>query len=285
MTDVRERTQRRRDALLGDTAARDYSDKLSNFNAYAQPELRELIRGLDLKSGMHVLDAGCGSGEALSWLLGEVSPSGRVVGIDLAAAHVAAARLRAAPEIQLHQANLFDHLFEPASFDLIWCVNTINHLTDPVAGVVHLARLLGNRGRVAIGQSSLLPDMYFAWDARLERAVNDAVRRYYQDRYQLDDQALKAVRALVGTLRQADLQNISVRSIVIERMSPLDAASESYLRDAIFQGTWGERLRPYLAPDDYAELAAICDPNHASYALRRPEFHFLQTFTLAIGEV
>ena len=285
MTDIREHTRGPSKGLLGDTAARDYSEKLSKFNAYAQPELRELIRGLDLKSGMHVLDAGCGSGEALSWLLGEVSPSGRVVGIDLAAAHVAAARLRAAPEIQLHQANLFDHLFEPASFDLIWCVNTINHLTDPVAGVVHLARLLRNRGRVAIGQSSLLPDMYFAWDARLERAVNDAVRRYYQDRYQLDDQALKAVRALVGTLRQAGLQNTSVRSIVIERMSPLDAASESYLRDAIFQGTWGERLRPYLTPDDYAELAAICDPNHASYALRRPDFHFLQTFTLAIGEV
>ena len=285
MTDIREHTRGPSKGLLGDTAARDYSEKLSKFNAYAQPELLELIRGLDLKSGMHVLDAGCGTGEALNWLLDEVAPSGRVVGVDLAAAHVAAARLKAAPEIQLHQANLFDHLFEPASFDLIWCVNTINHLTDPVAGVVHLARLLGNRGRVAIGQSSLLPDMYFAWDARLERAVNDAVRRYYQDRYQLDDQALKAVRALVGTLRQAGLQNISVRSIVIERMSPLDAASESYLRDAIFQGTWGERLRPYLAPDDYAELAAICDPNHASYALRRRDFHFLQTFTLAIGEV
>jgi SAM-dependent methyltransferase len=283
MSDVSAHVSSRSDALLGDTAARDYSDKLTKFNAFAQPELRGLIRGLDLKPGMHVLDVGCGTGEALNWLLGEVSPSGRVVGVDLSAAHVAAARCQVSPQIQLFQANLFDDLFEPASFDLVWCVNTINHLTDPVAGVMHLATLLRDAGRVAIGQSSFLPDMYFAWDARLERVVNDAVRRYYQDRYDLDEHDLKAVRGMVGILRQARLRNITVRSVIIERTSPLDAASESYLQEAIFRDTWGERLRPYLSPADYAELAGLCDSGHSNYALRRPDFHFLQTFTLAIG--
>jgi SAM-dependent methyltransferase len=285
MSDVSEHVSSRSDALLGDTAARDYSDKLSRFNAFAQPELRRLIRGLDLKSGMHVLDVGCGTGEALNWFLGEVSPAGRVVGVDLAAAHVAAARRQASPQIEVLQGNLFDDLFEPASFDLIWCVNTINHLTDPAAGVMHLATLLRDAGHVAIGQSSFLPDMYFAWDARLERVVNDAVRRYYQDRYDLDEHDLKAVRGLLGILRRARLRNITVRTVMIERMSPLDAASESYLREAIFRGTWGERLRPYLSPADDAELAGLCDPDHSKFALRRPDFHFLQTFTLAIGEI
>jgi len=275
----------RHDGLLGDTTARDYSGKLSKFNAFAQPELRGLIRGLDLKPGMHVLDAGCGTGEALNWLVDEVFPSGRVVGVDLAGAHVAAARRQASPKIQLYQANLFDDLFEPASFDLIWCVNTINHLTDPVAGVTHLATLLRDGGRVAIGQSSFLPDMVFAWDARLERVVNDAVRRYYRDRYDLDEHDLTAVRGLVGILRRAQLRNIAVRTVMIERMSPLDAASETYLHEAIFRGTWGERLRPYLSPADFTELASLCDSDHTNYALRRPDFHFLQTFTLAIGEL
>lgn len=275
----------RYDGLLGDTAARDYSGKLSRFNAFAQSELRGLIRSLDLKSGMHVLDAGCGTGEALNWFLGEVSPSGRVVGIDLAVAHVAAARLQASPGIQVYQANLLDNHFEPASFDLVWCVNTINHLTDPVTGVNHLATLLRKGGRVAIGQSSFLPDMYFAWDARLERAVNGAVRRYYQDRYGLNEHDLRAVRGLVGILRQARLQNVTVRTVMFERISPLDAASESYLQEAIFRSTWGDRLRPYLSTDDWAQLCRLCDSQHANYALRRPDFHFLQTFTLAVGDV
>ena len=284
MSDVQERLLTSYDGLLGDTTARDYSHKLSKFNEFARPELRGLIRGLDLKSGMHVLDAGCGTGEALNWLFDEVSPLGRVAGVDLAAAHIAAARRQVSPQIQLYQANLFDDRFEPASFDLVWCVNTINHLTDPLGGVIHLATLLRDGGRIAIGQSSFLPDMYFAWDARLERVVNDAVRRYYRDRYDLDERDLKAVRALIGILRRAGLHNVTARTVVIERMSPLDAASESYLRDSIFHGTWGERLRPYLSPDDFAELACLCDSTHENYALRRPDFHFLQTFTLAIGE-
>lgn len=285
MTDVNEHVSARYEGLLGDTTARDYSDKLSKFNAFARPELRGLIRSLGLKSGMHVLDVGCGTGEALNWLLDEVAPSGRVVGVDLAAAHIAAAKRQASQEIAIYQANLFDDLFEPASFDLVWCVNTINHLTDPLGGVIHLATLLHEGGRLAIGQSSFLPEMYFAWDLRLERVVNDAVRRYYQEKYDLDERDLKAVRALVGVLRKANLQNITVRTVIIERMSPLDAASESYLKDSIFRDTWGERLRPYLSPTDNADLAALCDSDHSSSALRRPDFHFLQTFTLATAEI
>jgi hypothetical protein len=68
-------------------------------------------------------------------------------------------------------------------------------------------------------------------------------------------------------------------------VSPVDAATERYLLDTIFRDTWGERLRPYLSDDDYAELVRVCDPQHTQYALRRPDFHFLQSFTLATGEV
>jgi SAM-dependent methyltransferase len=285
MTGVRADIGKPLTGLLGDTTARDYADKLSRFNAYAMPELRRLMKGLDLRPGMHVLDAGCGSGDALNWLLSEVIPSERVVGVDLAAAHVAAARLQVPPEIQIHQADLLSDLFEPASFDLIWCVNTINHLTDPVAGVIQLATLLRKNGRVALGQSSFLPDMYFAWDARLERVTNEAVRRYYQDRYQIDEYDLKAVRALLGILRQAALRNITTRTVMIERTWPLDKATQAYLGETIFRDTWGERLRPYLSADDQQELERLCNPLHPSFALRRPDFHFLQTFTLATGEV
>jgi SAM-dependent methyltransferase len=285
MTEVRMDIGKPLTGLLGDTTARDYADKLSKFNAFAKPELRRLIKGLDLRPGMHVLDVGCGTGDALNWLLSEVTPSQRVAGIDLAAAHVAAARLRVPPEIQIHQANLFDAVFEPASFDFIWCVNTINHLADPVDGAIQLATLLRPGGRVGLGQSSLLPDMYFAWDARLERVTNDAVRRYYQDRYHIDEYGLKAVRALVGILRQAALRNITTRTVMIERMGPLDEATQAYLSETIFRDTWGERLRPYLSGEDYLELARLCNPLHADYALRRHDFHFLQSFTLVTGEV
>ena len=270
--------------LLGDTAGRDYSRKLKLFNAFAAPELRQAMGSLALKPGMRVLDAGCGTGEALGWLAAEVAPGGVVIGMDLAASHIRAACAMASEDAALVlQANLLEAPMAPASFDLAWSVNVINHLRSPSAGIDALGSLLRPGGRIALGQSSLLPDMYFAWDARLERLVNEAVRQYYRDRYQLDERDLTAIRAIVGLLRNAGLQDVHVRTFMIERTAPLRHEDEDYLVEAIFRDTWGSRLQPYLTSGDYEELIRLCDPLHPGFALRRPDFHFLQSFTLVVG--
>jgi ubiquinone/menaquinone biosynthesis C-methylase UbiE len=271
--------------LLGDTPDRDYSRKLRLFNAFAEPEIRQAIASLGLLPGMRVLDAGCGTGESLRWLQHAVTPTGTVVGIDLSAAHVSAARRYATPGIEVLQCDLLRAPLTSGSFDLIWCANTINHLYDPTRGVKHLADLLRPGGRIVIAQSSLLPDMYFAWDARLERVTNEAVHRYYRDRYNLEERNLASVRAIIGLLRKANLRSITARTIVLERISPVNAATESYLQEAIFRDTWSERLRAYMSPADFTELAHNCDPQHERYALRRPDFHFIQSLSLAAGTI
>lgn len=270
--------------LLGDHPARDYSGKLQLFNAFAAPEIREAVHSLMLRPGMRVLDAGCGTGATLHWLQEAVGRSGWVVGLDIAAAHVAFARAHLPAEIPVLQGDLLRTGLSHASFDAIWSVNTVNHLRDPVAGVRHLATLLRPEGLIALGQSSLLPDMFFAWDARLERLVNEAVHRYYRERYGLDEQQLSGVRALIGWLRHGSLRNVRVRTFIVERISPVDAATESYLLEGIFRATWGERLRTYLEAGDYEELRLLCDPGAPQFALRRSDFHFLQTFTLAVAD-
>jgi SAM-dependent methyltransferase len=148
-------------ALLGDTPSRDYSSKLRLFNAFAEPELRRAIGALGLAPGMRVLDAGCGTGEALSWLHELIAPTGTVVGVDLSAAHLGAACRHMGPGVTILQADLVEAPLSPRSFDLIWCVNTIHHLRDPLQGLKRLASLLRPGGRIALGQSSFLPDMYF----------------------------------------------------------------------------------------------------------------------------
>jgi SAM-dependent methyltransferase len=269
--------------LLGDTPERDYSRKLSDFNSFAEPELRRLIASLQLRPGMRVLDAGCGTGEALNWLLEAVGPDGEVVGIDLSAPHVAVARSRVCTQIKVLQGNLLHAPFAPDTFDLIWSVNTLNHLHEPVEGVRSLAALLRPGARIAVGQSSLVPDMYFAWDARLERLTNEAVRQYYRDRYGLDERSLGAVRGLVGVLRRSGLTDVRTQTLMIERISPVSAADETYLVETLFRNTWGERLRPYLLPEDFVQLMRLCDPADVQFALRRADFHFLQSFTLCVG--
>jgi SAM-dependent methyltransferase len=272
--------------LLGDTPSRDYASKLRRFNAFAEPEIRQAIASLGLKPGMRVLDAGCGTGEALRWLADEVGPEGAVIGMDLSVPHLRAARF-IAPEdgFVVLQGNMLDPPIAPASVDLVWSVNAINHLRSPAAGLATLLGLIRPGGRVALGQSSLLPDMVFAWDSRLERLVNEAVRQYYRDRYQLDERELTWIRAIVGLLRQAGLKQVRVRTFMIERVTPLRLEDENYLLEAIFRGTWGDRLQPYLSSSDYQEMMRLCDPHHPEFALRRPDFHFLQSFTLAVGDI
>lgn len=270
--------------LLGDTASRDYSRKLRLFNAFAAPELQLAVTHLGLESGMRVLDAGCGTGEVLQWLHDAVGPAGMVVGIDLAAAHAQAACAVAPAGSAVLQADLLRACIAPGALDCVWSVNTVNHFRDPVAGLKSLAALLRPGGRIALGQSALVPEMYFAWDSRLERLTHEAVRRYYEARYGLDERDLRGARNILGWMRRAGLRNVTVRTLVLERVSPLRKADADYLLEAIFRGTFGERLRPHLSPEDYQSLARLCDPQHPDFALHRADFHFLQTLTLAIGE-
>lgn len=263
---------------LGDGIARDYARKLQLFNAFAERELRASMRHLELRPGQRVLDAGCGTGEAVSWLASEVGPEGLAVGVDLSMPH-----LRACASSGAVQADLTYLPFSAASLDAIWCVNTIHHLANPQRGLRDLGALLRPGGRMAMGQTSFLPDMYFAWDARLEQQVNDAVRRHYRDRYGLDEHSLTHVRSLVGWMRSASFTRVEAHTLAIDRIAPVDAATEAYLQEAVFRNTWGEKVRPYLGADDFDALARSCDPADAAYALRRADFHFLQTFTVVVG--
>ena len=82
----------------------------------------------------------------------------------------------------------------------------------------------------------------------------------------------------------AGLRRITARTVAIERIAPLQPADEAYLVEAIFRDTWGERLHPYMDDADHAELTRLCDPQDPQFALRRPDFHFLQCFTVVTGE-
>ncbi|HEY4210175.1 MAG TPA: class I SAM-dependent methyltransferase [Steroidobacteraceae bacterium] len=269
-------------ALLGDTPERDYSAKLRLFNAFAEPELRQAIRSLGLQSGMSVLDAGCGTGEALLWLREAVGDEGDVVGVDLSQRHVACARDRAQNAARVLEGDLLSYECAPGSLNLIWSVNTLNHLHDPVEALLKLRSLVQPGGVIALGQSSVLPDMVFAWDAGLERLATEGIRQYYRERYGLEEQSLAAVRGLVGWLQRAGLRSVSVRTFPIERVLPLNRADRDYLLEAILR-LWETRLEPYLSPGDASRLKRLCDPADPQFALGRPDFHFLQTFTLAVG--
>jgi hypothetical protein len=111
------------------------------------------------------------------------------------------------------------------------------------------------------------------------------VRSYYLQRYGVAERDLTGVRNLLGQLRASPLSRVRAQTLVIERAAPLSAADGEYLLEAIFRNTWGERLKPWLAPDDFEQLQRLCDPDDPEFALRRADFHYLQTLTLVSGQL
>jgi len=94
-----------------------------------------------------VLDVGCGAGATLQWLK-QGGRCGVGVGIEMMESAAAIARGRI-DEVHVGDATLLvDTAFAPQSFDLVLCLDVLEHLVDPWAFVAKLCPLLRPGGRV-----------------------------------------------------------------------------------------------------------------------------------------
>ena len=274
--------------LLGDSPDRAYGDKLERYERFLEPELREIIDDLDIQPGARIFDAGCGVGLVTHWLAEKVGRHGSVVGVDLSHGHIEAAEeISRSQDLPLRymQGDITNPIFGQGTFDLVWTYNTINHLDDHVGGLQTLARTLVSGGRLVLVQDLLLPEMIFAWDERLEQAVVGACRAYYRDKYELSHQEITDQRNIYGWMIEAGFSNVELRTKIAERVQPLSETDIAYFQHSVFEGHWGDRVRPYLDEADWEELSRLTDPNSDAYALGRLDFHAIQTCTTVIGTV
>ena len=85
-----------------------------------------------------LLDAGCGEGETLA-RLSHLLPD-RVSAVDIDPDAVAATHARH-PGIDVAEGTVYDLRFRDASFDTVLCLEVLEHLRDPEAGLAELARV------------------------------------------------------------------------------------------------------------------------------------------------
>jgi SAM-dependent methyltransferase len=109
-----------------------------------RPALRSLVpRPL---AGRHVLDAGCGSGAQVAWLLDE---GATVTGVDLSPAMVAQARQRCGERARFLVGDLAGPLdLVPGSFDGVTCSLVLHYLADFGPALRTFARALHPGGWV-----------------------------------------------------------------------------------------------------------------------------------------
>lgn len=115
---------------------------------------RKLAAGLDeigAGAGETVLDVGCGTGNLTRALLDRLSPTGRVVAVDLAPRMIEAARRKIDDaRVQWHVVDARRLPHPDHSFDRVICYSVWPHFDDPAAIAVEFRRVLRPGGSLHV---------------------------------------------------------------------------------------------------------------------------------------
>lgn len=124
------------------------------------------IGRLHVKPGARILDAGCGSGR----LLDELTAYGEVSGLDHNPDSVEIARERGHPDVR--QGVVEDLPWEDGTFDLITCLDVVEHTADDRVTLRELGRVLKVGGHLLI----TVPAIQAIWSSH--DVFNNHYRRY-----------------------------------------------------------------------------------------------------------
>jgi len=149
--------------------------------------INAVLDGLPLRAGSYLLDAGCGSGRELD----ELAARGRAAGVDLSPVAVASARRRGHDDI--HRAAIEALPFAAETFDLVTCLDVIEHTPDDRATLAELRRVTRCGGLLLVTVPAY-PALWSAHDvanrhfrryvaATLHAAATDAAWSIVRDTY------------------------------------------------------------------------------------------------------
>jgi methionine biosynthesis protein MetW len=125
------------------------------------PELRELLAA-NLQTGSRCLDLGCGDGRTAGDYLAERSAS--YIGVDVSSAAVGDAQARGLDARTVDDPTQLP--FPDGSFDLVTCLEVLEHLAEPAGAVREARRVLAPRGRLVV----TVPNTVY-WRRRLDFAL------------------------------------------------------------------------------------------------------------------
>lgn len=116
-----------------------------------EPAFARAVADLGLRPGDRVLDAGCGTGRALTPLRAAVGPSGTVLGADITPQMLAAAR-RAGRDADgtLLLSDVARLPLRDGALDAVFASGLVAHLPDPGANLRELARVVRPGGGLAL---------------------------------------------------------------------------------------------------------------------------------------
>lgn len=208
-----------------------------------------------LRAGLDLLDVGCGPG-TITLDLAELVAPGQVLGIDASAEVVAQAdelrRSRGVPNASFRVDDVYGLDVGDASVDVVHAHQVLQHLTDPVAALTEMRRVLRPGGVLAVRDSD-----YGAFVWAPDAPELDRWLELYHDVTARNGAQADAGRYLLGWVRRAGFADAVATSSTWTFADPEARAW--------WAGSWAERVeRSALAEQavayglsDAAELAGI----------------------------
>jgi SAM-dependent methyltransferase len=132
-----------------------------------------ILRRLELRAGLTVLDVGCGPGVDLPAMAAAVGDTGRVIGVDHDPVMADEARRRTGQDgrIEIRLGDAHELPVADASVDRARLDRVLMHVADPAAAVAQLRRVVRPGGLIALAE----PD----WDTLVVGDVDLEMSRAY----------------------------------------------------------------------------------------------------------
>ena len=259
-----------------------YDLALKAYHAAFAPELEAAIRRYHLGPSPRVLDVPCGDGFYTRLLARHMSNRGRLVAADISLAYLEQAKrtVGSVPYLAIDfvRADAYRLPFDDASFDLVWCAQSMVSLNDPLRALREMARVLRPGGKLWVLETDAYHHVLLPWPVSLELAMQKALRETCLKRYGSGAKFAQA-RKLRADFLAADLVPTGKQTVVADRVAPFGAAEREFLLHHFKY--LRELAEPGLTPAEREEFDRFTDATDAESFLNRADAELTCLATIA----
>lgn len=207
-----------------------------------------------LKSGMKLLDCGCGPGTITLGLANAVAP-GEAIGTEIEESQVAIARENASLQnianVTFKVGSIYDLPFESDSFDAVFISAILGNLKDVAKGMRELHRVLKPGGVIGVKEFDHGGDIAFPMDAPMQKYIELYLRMRRENGHDGE-----AGRKIGVYLLEAGFRNLQLTACYENVSGSEVLGGAAQLNVGLLKDGWAETFvaRGWATPNEIDEM-------------------------------